>query len=386
MSEQQFKTLQYRLYPTKAQAKRLDATLETCRRWYNTCLAERRDAYQERGETITRFAQKRQIKTLRRTNPYAAAVASHTLQVVVADLDKTFQAFFRRVKAGEKPGYPRFKSRNRFHSFGFAEYGNGFKIDGRRLRLFGIGRVAVRWHRPIEGRIKTVRIVLRAGKWYACFACEVEPQPLPTTGRDIGIDVGIASLITSSEGEKVAHPHWYRAGQRKLRVLQRRVARRKKGGSNRRKAVVQLQRQHARIANQRKDYLHKLTHGLIQRYDRIALEDLRIMNMVRNPHLAKSILDAAWGYLLLILLSKAASAGREVCLVDPRYTSQNCSGCGRLVAKDLSVRVHQCPHPDCGIVLDRDHNAAINILNRAGQVRWGLSSAVAGLPQEAPAL
>jgi putative transposase len=384
MSETLNKTFQYRLYPTKAQRKRMEATLETCRRWYNTCLAERRDAYHERGETIRKFEQMRQIKSLKATNPYAAAVCSQTLQVVVADLDKAFQAFFRRVKAGEKPGFPRFKGRNRFHSFGFKEYGNGFKIDGRRLRLFSIGRVAVRWHQPIEGKIKTLRIVRKAGKWYASFACEVEVQPLPTTGHEVGIDVGIASLITTSDGEKVEHPNWYRAGQRKLRVLGRRVARRKKGGSNRRKAIVQLQRQHARIANQRKDYLHKLAHDLIQRYDRIALEDLRITNMVRNPHLAKSILDAAWGSLLLILLSKAASAGREVCVVDPRGTSRTCFRCGHVFeGLTLADRWISCP---CGWSCDRDENAALNILKRAGQVRWASSSAVAGLAQEASAL
>lgn len=381
MSEQHFKTFQYRLYPTKAQTKRLEATLETCRRWYNTCLAERRDAYQERGERVGKYQQLAQVKVLKATNPYAKDIHSHVLQLICADLEKAFQAFFRRVKAGERAGYPRFKGRNRFHSFGFKEYGNGFKIDGRRLRLFGVGRVAVRWHRPIEGRIKALRIVRKAGKWYACFACEVEPQPLPTTGRDVGIDVGIASLITTSEGEKVAHPALYRASQRKLRVLQRRVARRKKGGSNRRKTVVQLQRQHARIANQRKDYLHKLARNLVERYDRIALEDLRITNMVRNHHLAKSILDAAWGYLLLILLSKAASAGREVYLVDPRGTSKTCCRCGHVLeGLTLKDRWIEC---QCGWSCDRDENAALNILNRAGQVRWGLSSPVGGLPQEA---
>jgi putative transposase len=241
----------------------------------------------------------------------------------------------------------------------------------------------VRWHRPLQGQIKTLRIVKRAGKWYAAFSCVAEAQPLESTGHDIGVDVGVASLLTTSDGEQVGNPRWYRVEQRKLRVLQRRVARRKKGGSNRQRAVLALQRQHERIGNRRKDFLNKLAHGLIARYDRIALEDLRITNMVRNPHLAKSIMDAGWGYLTQHLMSKAASAGRLVVLVDPRNTSQNYSGCGRLVAKDLSVRVHQCPHADCGVVLDRDHNAALNILKRAGQVRWGASSPIGGLPQEA---
>jgi putative transposase len=298
------KTFAYRLYPSKPQARLLDRMLETCRRWYNQCLAERRDAYHQHGEAVTKFAQLAKVKELKASNHYAKGIHSHVLQVVVTDLEKAFQAFFRRVKAGATPGYPRFKGRNRFDSFGFKEYGNGFKLDGRRLKLTGIGRVAVRWHRPLEGQIKIIRITRRAGKWYASFACEVEAAPLPATGRDIGVDVGIASLITTSAGDKEAHPSWYRASQRTLRVLQRRVARRKQGSANRRKAVLQLQRQHERIANARKDCLKKLAHRLITTYDRIALEDLRITNMVRNRHLATSILDAGWGYLVQHLRAK----------------------------------------------------------------------------------
>jgi len=377
------KAFVYRLYPSKPQERRLEYVRETCRRFYNDCLAERKTAYEQRGERVGKVVQLRHVKERKATNPYAKDVHSHILQIVVDDLDKAFRAFFRRVKAGEDPGYPRFKGRNRWKGFGLKEYGNGFKIDGRRLRISGIGRMAVRWHRPLEGQIKTLRIVKRAGKWYAAFSCSTEEQPLEKTGRDVGIDVGVASLLTTSDGEKVHNPRWYRSEQQKLRMLQRRVARRKKGGSNRKKAVLALQRQHGRIANRRKDFLNKLAHSLITRYDRIALEDLRITNMVRNPHLAKSILDASWGYLTQHLMSKAARAGRLVLLIDPRNTSQNCSRCGRLVTKDLDVRVHQCPHADCGVVLDRDHNAAINILKRAGQVHWGISSPLGGLPQEA---
>jgi putative transposase len=378
------KTFAYRLYPSKPQARLLDRTLETCRRWYNQCLAERRDAYQQRGETVGKYQQLAKVKEQKTSNPYAKGIHSHVLQVVVADLDEAFGAFFRRVKAGETPGYPRFKGRNRFASFGFKEHGNGFKVDGRRLKLSGIGRVAVRWHRPLEGQIKTVRITRRAGKWYACLACEVEVAPLPATGREIGVDVGIASLITTSEGEKEAHPGWYRAAQRKLRVLQRRVARRKKGSASRRKAVLALQRQHERIANTRKDFLKKLAHRLISQYDRIVLEDLRITNMVRNRHLAKSILDASWGYLVQHLTSKAAEAGRVVLLVDPRNTSKTCSQCGHVFESlSLSDRRIDC---GCGLSLDRDHNAAVNILKRAGQVRWGVSGSLDSLPQEAAGL
>jgi putative transposase len=375
------KTFAYRLYPSKPQMRLLDSTLETCRRWYNQCLAERRDAYQQHSVSVGKYQQLAKVKEQKAANPYAKGIHSHVLQVVVADLDKAFQAFFRRVKAGEDPGYPRFKGRDRFSSFGFKEEGNGFKIDGRRLRLSGIGRIAVRWHPPLIGTIKTVRIIRKAGLWYACFACDVEAVPLKATGQEIGIDVGVVSLITTSDGEKTANPRWYRIEQCKLRVLQRQLARRKQGGSNRRKAVLALQRQHERIGNRRKDLLNKLAHGLIERYDRIALEDLRITNMARNPQLAKSILDASWAYLVQHLTSKAEEAGRVVCLVDPRYTSKSCSQCGHVFESlSLADRWIDC---GCGLSLDRNHNAAINILKRAGQVRWGISSPVGGLPQEA---
>ena len=376
------KAFQYRLYPTKSQERLLESTLETCRRFYNACLAERKEAYEQEKRTISKFAQLRQVKTLKQTNPYAATVHSHILQVVVSDLDKAFQAFFRRVKAGEKPGYPRFKGRNRLDSFGLKEYGNGFRLDGRRLKLSGIGRVAVRWHRELEGQIKTARVIRKAGHWYVSFACEVEqPEPLPSTGQSVGVDVGVASLITLSDGTKVDNPKWYRASQAKLRIAQRRVARRKKGGKNRRKAVLQLERLHVHTQNQRRDFLNKLAHSLVQANDVIAVEDLQIQNMVRNKHLSKSILDSGWGYFRQRLAAKAAEAGRVVVAVNPAYTSKTCSGCGTVFEHlTLSDRWVKCA---CGLSLDRDHNAALNV-QRAGHVRLGITWPVAAcVPKEA---
>jgi putative transposase len=379
------KAYQYRLYPTKAQERLMLSTLETCRRWYNECLAERKTAWEERRESIGKFAQLRKVKDIKRGNPFASPIHSHVLQIVVQDLDKAFQAFFRRLKSGETPGYPRFKSRDRFDSFGFKEYGNGFRLDGRRLKLSGMGRVRVRWHRPVEGTIKTARIVRKAGQWFVSFACEVEGLPLPLTGQEVGIDVGIHHLLATSEGETIENPRWYREDQKHLRVLQRRVSRRIKGSAGRREAVQLLCRQHERIANQRKDYWNKLAHGLVERYDRIVLEDLQIVNMAQNRHLSKSILDASWGYFKLHLMHKAAEAGREVILVAPAYTSQECSRCGtRFEGLTLQDRWVEC---GCGLTLDRDHNAAINILNRAGRARgsetWPVAACV--LP-EAPGL
>jgi putative transposase len=377
------KAMVYRLYPSKSQQRGLDQTLETCRRWYNRCLAERKDAYEQEQRSIGKYEQLCQVKTYKATNPYAAPVHSHVLQTVVSDLDKAFQAFFRRVKAGEEPGYPRFKGRHRFKSFGFKEYGNGFKVDGRRLKVSGIGRLAVRWHREVPGQIKTLRLTRKAGKWYAVCTCDVAAVPLPTTGVDVGIDVGLASLITTSDGEHVANPAWYRRSQRRVRVAQRCVARRKKGGANRRKAVAVLQREHERIANQRRDFLYKLSHRLLTRYDHVAVEDLRIRNMVQNHHLSKSILDAGWGLFAAHLTSKAANAGREVVFVNPAYTSRTCHACGQIVLSlPLSQRVFRCT---CGYVADRDANAARNIL-RLGQSRWASTSTMVGVAQEAAPL
>jgi len=378
-------TYAYRLYPSKAQTRRLDATLETARRFYNDLLAERKTAYEERQETVGKTAQLRRVKERKATNPYAAGVHSHLLQVVVADLDRAFQAFFRRVKAKEAPGYPRFKGRDRFRSVGLKAYGNGFKVDGRRLKVHGIGRLAVRWHRPLEGQIKTLRLTRKAGTWYATFSCVVDAQPLPATGRDVGVDMGLHHLLATSDGAYVEPPHHYREGQRRLRVLQRTVARRTKGGRSRRAAVRRLQRHHEHVANQRRDFLNKVAHRLLTEYDVIALEALRIRNMVRNRYLAKSILDAGWGYLTRHLTSKAASAGRAVCLVDPAYTSQDCSGCGhRFAGLTLKDRWVRCAA--CGLSLDRDHNAARNILRRAGHARLDATEAVAPVSREAVGL
>ena len=387
------KAYKCRLYPSKAQSLLLEQTLETCRRWYNTCLAERKEAYENEKRSVGKFAQLRKVKELKRSNPYAANVHSHILQIVVQDLDKAFQSFFRRVKASEKAGYPRFKGKNRFDSFGLKEYGNGFKIDGRRLKLSGIGRLRVRWHRPIEGEIKTVRIRKQAGKWYACFACDVNEQPLQPTGQGVGIDVGVHHLLATSDHEVVDNPRWYRNAQAKLRTFQRTVSRRKMGGSNRRKAVLGLQRQHEYIANSRKDFLNKFAHSLITHYDFIALENLQIKGMVRNRHLSKSILDAGWGYLKQRLVDKAVEAGRQVVLVHPSYTSKTCSSCGAIFeGLSLADRWMEC---SCGLSMDRDVNAALNTLARArsasvlwvGQTHWGKSTDNGlRLPQEAPPL
>jgi putative transposase len=357
------KCYRFRLYPTKTQAQDLQATLDECRAFYNGLLDERNVGY-ENGHTVTKTEQLRRVKELKHTRPDTAHIHSHVLQVVVADLDRAFQNFFRRVRSGETPGFPRYRGRDRFDSFGLKELGNGFCVDGRRLRISGIGRIAVRWHRQLPQDIKTVRITRNAGKWFACFSCECENEALPKTGDVVGIDVGISHLLATSDGAFVDNPRWYRAGEKDLRRAQRCVSRKKKGGRNRRKSILQLQRHHDYVKNSRKDFLNKVAHWLVDRYDIIALEDLRIKNMVRNRHLSKSILDAGWNGLVQRLQAKAESAGRVVVLVPAAYTSKTCSRCGVIFGNlKLSDRWVAC---GCGLSLDRDTNAAVNILCRSG--------------------
>jgi len=344
MSSTAMRVFKYRLYPSKAQEMNLYRVLNCARHLYNMALAERKFSYQLEGRTVSRTDLEVMAKRYRATMPYAQQMFSQTAQSVVKQVDFAYQAFFRRVKAGEKAGYPRFKGRNRFNSFLFKQYGTGARLDGRRLKVFGIGRLRVRWHRQLEGTIKTVRILHKAGQWFAVFACEV-PQRLrlSKTGHTVGIDVGLSALLTTSTGDKVDPPKYYRQAQAKLRVLHKRLARAKKGSMNRRKALQAVQRWHGHIANQRQDFLHKLSTALVQHYDGVALEDLRVRNMVRNPHLSKSMLDSGWSMFRQFLTYKAESAGRAVAFVDPAYTSKTCSCCGTVFQDfDLSTRWVEC--------------------------------------------
>jgi putative transposase len=365
--EANFSRLAIKLRPTPAQERALDEVLWHCRELYNIALEQRITAYQRRHVSLSRYEQEAELKDIRVEFPEYAAIHSHILQDVLARLDKTYQAFFRRVQRGEKAGFPRFKGRNRFHSFTFKEYGNGARLDNGFLVLAKIGRISVHWSRPIEGTAKTVTISKEADGWYVAISCaEVSVHPLPSKGRDTGIDLGLESFATLANGQPIFTPRYYRKAEAYLRRCQRRVTRRKKGSHRRRKAIVLLAKAHQHIARQRRDFHHKEALKLVQEFDVIYHEDLRVRNMVQNHHLAKSISDAGWSAFLAILAFKAASAGKRVQAVNPAFTSQRCSGpeCGKIVQKGLSVRWHECP--ECGTSLHRDHNAALNIL-RLGQ-------------------
>jgi putative transposase len=363
------KTYKYKLQPTAEQTGAMEFVLRRCRELYNAGLQERRGAWQKCGMSITAASQSAQLLEIKEVRPEYRDVHSQVLQDVLTRLDRAYQAFFRRVTAGEKPGFPRFHGANRYNSFTYKQFGNGATLDNGFLVLSKIGRIALRWSRPMEGTPKTVTISREADGWYACFSCaDVPIQPLPMTGQETGIDLGLESFATLADGSQIATPRHYRKVERALKRAQRRVSRRKKGSHRRRKAVRLLARAHQKVRRARRDFHHKVALALARQYDTIYHEDLQTANMLRNHHLAKSIADAGWSAFLGILAFKAACAGKRAVAVPPAYTSQTCSGCGVIVQKGLSVRWHQCP--ECGTSLHRDHNAARNI-ERAGQALRG---------------
>ena len=363
------RTYKYRLYPNKHQGQTLDHLLETHRTVYNDALHERREAWMRCGISVSYGTQAAQIKDVRAFDPDVALCNYSSLQHTMRRLDKAFRAFFRRVKAGQKAGYPRFRGKSRFDSFEYT-YGDGCKLresDGRiRLYVQNVGELRIKYHRPIpdDAKIKHLVIKRRLDKWYACFQMEMpEPESAPHGGPAVGVDVGLLHLLALSDGTFVENPRWLRESQRALRVAQRRLARRKKGSQRRRRAARQVANLHDKIANQRCDFWHKTTRELVNAYSLIAIEDLPLGFMTHNHHLALSAHDASLGMFRQMIEYKAEEAGTRIVAVNPNGTSQVCSKCGSVVRKALSVRLHLCP--ECGIVIDRDVNAAMNVLQRA---------------------
>ena len=349
--------MKYRLYPTTAQTEALDAQLGEACRLYNAALQERRDAYQQGRLSLSYYDQASQLKAIRDEGACGLANFSAS-QDVLRRVDKTFQAFFRRVKAGQKAGYPRFKARQRFDSYTFPSYGDGCKLTDAQLYRQGIGHLKVKLHRPVDGAIKTVTVKREAGKWYVCFSVKYDTPPLPEADPAVGLDVGLLVFATLSDGRMIDNPPDSRKAQASLRLAQRRVARRTRGSHGRKKAVVLLQKAHAHVQNQRADFHHKTARALVDAYGVIAVEDLNMKGLASGM-LAQSVNDAGWSAFLNKLAYKAAEAGRKLVHVDPRGTSQTCL-CGAPVPKTLSQRWHQCEA--CGLSAARDHVSAQLIL------------------------
>ena len=395
-------TSQEKLRPTPAQERELERVLGRCRFLYNTALEQRITLWRQRGVSLTRFQQEAELKDLRAALPEYADIHSHVLQDVLARLEKTYQAFFRRVASGEKAGFPRFHGANRYHSFSYKEYGNGARLDNGSLVLSKIGRIAVRWSRPMVGTIKTVTISKEADGWYVSFSCaEVPIEPLPLTGNETGIDVGLKVFLITADGAIVDNPRHYRKAEMALKKAQQRISRRTKGSKRRRKAVARCAKQHQHVRRQRRDFHHKTALALVRAYDVIYVEAIQPANLSRRPEpkpdengqigtyehtgasrkagLNKSIHDAGWRAFLTILACKAACAGKRVEAVNPAYTSQDCSGGGARIQKSLSVRTHVCTN--CGLRLDRDANAAKNIQWRGQRLR-GVPAVAGALNRE----
>jgi putative transposase len=403
------KTFKYRLYPNKEQAEELDWTLDRCRELYNAALQERCDAWnvckqhpnyydsEWRKEhtpaySINFYDQSLQLPELKEFREEYKDMYAQILQDVLKRVKKTFDAFFARMKNGEKAGYPRFQGKNRYDSFTYPQ--NGFSLThDNRICLSKIGSVKIKLHRELQGKIKTCTIKREGTHWYVCFACEVEVRPkLPYTDEAVGIDLGLLHLATLSTGDTIENPRYYRKSEKKLKKAQEVLSRKKRGSNRRKKAVQRVAKCHRKVRNQRSDYLHKESRKLVETYETIVFEDLHAANMSKRPKpkqdetgkylpngaaakggLNKSIQDAGWAQLVQYTTYKAVNAGVSVLTVNPYKTSQVCSAC-KLEGphKDLSERTHTCVH--CGVVLDRDHNAALNIL-RLGLNQRGSNAA-----------
>lgn len=376
------KTYRYRLYPNKEQEQKFLWTLDRCRELYNAALQERREAWRMCRVSVNFASQSAQLPGMKGIRDEYRDIYGQVLIDVLHRVDTNMQAFFRRCKSGVNPGYPRFKGKGRYNSFTYPQMSykghGGFSLKEKHVHLPKIGDVRVKLHRPIEGKIKTCTIKREGEQWYVYFSCEVDIPVLPANNEMVGIDLGLLHFAALSNGEVIENPRYYRNGEAKLQKAHRHLDRCKRGSHRRAKAKKQVSKHYRKIKNQRRDFLHKTSHHLVNNYGSIFLEDLALANMSKAPEpkrdesgkylhngasqkggLNKSIHDAGWGIFQEYVSYKAEWAGRQVILVDPKYTSQICSGCGQVRKKELSERWHSC---DCGCELDRDHNAAINIL------------------------
>ncbi len=364
------KVFEYRLRPNRQQKQLLMNVLVGSCQMYNDALAEWKEYFETTGKYLSLYTQDKGYNKETYLD-LPAVVVDQTLKRLHRALDR----FFKFRKQGKPCGFPRFKTANRWHSIEFRDKGNSLQGSYFQASKLCGGKIRTVVHRPLEGEFRFARIVKRPSGWYLQCVCEVESKPLESTGRVIGLDMGIKALVADSEGNIIPHPQHLKKELKNLAHSQRLLSRKQKGSNRYKKQAKVVARRHERIANRRKDTLHKLARKYVNEYDTIVVEDLNVAGMVQNHHLACSISDAAWSMFRQLLTSKAESAGRRVIAVSPRFTSQKCSKCGEYVEKSLSVRTHICPY--CGYIDDRDVNAAKNILRR------GLDEAIADCPRGA---
>jgi putative transposase len=355
------KMFQYRLYPTKKQETLLNQTLEECRWLYNHLLHKRKEAYEQEGKTLSCYQQQATYPILKQERPSLNSVHSQVLQNVAVRIDLAFKAFFRRCKAGEKPGYPRFRGAHRYDSFTYPQF--GFKLDEQgKLYASGIGHLKIVLHRPIKGKIKTLTIQKSStGKWYASFSVECDPERLPERPEQVGIDVGLKTFATLSTADEIENPRFFRKEEKQLTRVQRKHSKLAKGTPERRKHRKVVARVHERIRFKRDNFTHQESRKIVNGYGVIAVEDLHVNRMVHNHCLSKSIHDASWSEFFSKLACKAEEAGRHYVAVSPAYTSQDCSRCHHRHVMPLSERIYHCPC--CLLFIDRDLNASQNILS-----------------------
>ncbi len=369
------RTYRYRLFPTAQQRLAFQNQLGFACELYNSALEQRRDAWRRRRRSVSYVAQCRDLTDIRVHALGPPGMSCFAMRDPLRRLDRAFAAFFRRVKAGEKPGYPRFRSRRRYDSLTW----DTWRLQHGRLGLPGIGYLKVRWHRqlPSAAELRTVTVRRHPRHWYVGFALErPKPAPLSASGHSAALDLGITTFAALSTGELLPGPRPWRAAPRQLRVAQRRVSRRVPGSHRRRRASILVARLHERVRNLRRDHAFKLANHLLRRFDVIYVEALHLQGLARG-RLALDVHDQGWGAFLTTLSDKAVEAGRSVIALDARNTSQWCSACGVVVLKLLGERWHRCA---CGYQADRDVNAARN-LYRLGESRqastWPTGACVA---------
>ena len=344
----------------------MNETLDTCRLVYNSLVSDRKFQYDTAKVSVGRYTQQAYLPTWKKTHPELKVVYSQVLQDVVHRVDLAFKAFFDRVEKGETPGFPRLKGEGQYDSITFTQ-NDSFKVGDSTVRLAKIGQLQAKLHRKPWGELKTCTVRRINGKWFACLCQEIEAEPLPPADEAIGVDVGLKTFAALSNGEFIENPRFFRKEEKALAKAQRKLSKQARGSRERRKARKVVSRIHERIRNRRHDFVHQTARRLVNRFGVIAVEKLSVKSMLGNHCLAKSIADASWSQFRSVLTSKAESAMRQVIAVDARYTSQDCSGCGYRpdglegrTKKKLSDRWHLCPM--CGLSVDRDTNAAINIL------------------------